>query len=419
MLPILERYEPPKRRLRIRSKKRLCVVLAILVCVVAILLIQRKASGQTKYEPYTVGYGDTYWSIARELQEDGYKPGEDIRAVVDEIIEESDIRPDELKDGDEIRIPRGFGRMARARNIKPGFFLNDELGELDPLARLLFAGLWCVADKEGRLEDRPKRIKIETLPYDDCDIDKLLDDLAESGFIVRYEVDETRYIQVENFRKHQNPHPKEAASVLPAPPENREEIKSNVKQCTSREKVVPSNGKEIKSPEKQVAKNADSLIPHPLSLNPHPLPPTPTDDDDDENKKPEKDLGTEKQPATPNEPDSGSDPYEFYSQNIRPMLPMVAELIKQYEQDLPPELLVQGMKIAVTQNVRKPRYFEKVWQNWINDGVKTMDDYKRVEAERQNKDSPRDGPKKKLDFGRFPQHDISEDQLNSLFEDIG
>lgn len=35
----------------------------------------------------------------------------------------------------------------RARNIKPGFFSNDLLPECEPLARLLFIGLWCMADK--------------------------------------------------------------------------------------------------------------------------------------------------------------------------------------------------------------------------------------------------------------------------------
>lgn len=49
--------------------------------------------------------------------------------------------------------------MAGARNIKPGFFTNDVLAACDQLARLLFAGLWTVADRAGRLEDRPKRIK--------------------------------------------------------------------------------------------------------------------------------------------------------------------------------------------------------------------------------------------------------------------
>ena len=107
--------------------------------------------------------------------------------------------------------------MARARNIKPAFFTNDHLADVHPLGRLLFIGLWTVADREGRLEDRPRRIKAEVLPYDDVDCDTLLNQLAEHGFILRYSVDSKRFIQVLKFNKHQNPHMKEAASVIPAP----------------------------------------------------------------------------------------------------------------------------------------------------------------------------------------------------------
>jgi len=110
--------------------------------------------------------------------------------------------------------------MARIRTIKPGFFLDDELAELPYAARLLFAGLWCLADREGRLEDRPKRIKAEVLPYDDEDVDALLTALAEAGFVQRYEVDGTRYIQVVNFAKHQKPNHREAASTIPPPDGN-------------------------------------------------------------------------------------------------------------------------------------------------------------------------------------------------------
>src|SRR5690606_33358623 len=111
--------------------------------------------------------------------------------------------------------------MSRARNIKPGFFKNDLLAECDPLARILFSGLWCEADREGRLEDRPKRIKVECLPYDDCDVDALLNQLADRGFIVRYVVDNQAYIQISGFTKHQNPHMREAASSIPVPNEHR------------------------------------------------------------------------------------------------------------------------------------------------------------------------------------------------------
>lgn len=107
--------------------------------------------------------------------------------------------------------------MARARNIKPSFFSNEILAECDPYARILFAGLWTIADREGRLEDRPRKIKAELLPYDDCDANILLAELEQRGFIVRYERDDEKYIQIKNFTKHQNPHHMEVASIIPAP----------------------------------------------------------------------------------------------------------------------------------------------------------------------------------------------------------
>lgn len=107
--------------------------------------------------------------------------------------------------------------MARARNIKPGFFKNEQLAECSPLARLLFAGLWCLADRDGRLEDRPKRIRAEVLPYDDGSVEDLLAELQNAGFILRYTASSGRYIQVLNFGKHQNPHHREPVSTIPAP----------------------------------------------------------------------------------------------------------------------------------------------------------------------------------------------------------
>lgn len=106
--------------------------------------------------------------------------------------------------------------MARSRNIKPGFFLNDLLAEVDPLGRLLFIGLWTIADRAGRLEDRPKKIKAAVLPYDNCDIDELLKELNKRNFIIRYEIESEKYIQITNWNKHQNPHIKEPESTIPA-----------------------------------------------------------------------------------------------------------------------------------------------------------------------------------------------------------
>lgn len=111
--------------------------------------------------------------------------------------------------------------MARARTIKPAFFTNEYLSELPYEARLLFIGLWTLADRNGRLEDRPKRIKGALFPFDSFDADNVLTMLADSPerFIVRYEVDGQRYIQITNFAKHQHVHMKESAGTIPAPGE--------------------------------------------------------------------------------------------------------------------------------------------------------------------------------------------------------
>lgn len=108
--------------------------------------------------------------------------------------------------------------MARSRNIKPGFFSNEHLAELDFATRLLFIGLWTEADREGRLEDRPRRLKMALFPADNVDLDRMLDDLDHLGFIKRYTVGELKAIQVVNWAKHQNPHVKEAKSTIPEMP---------------------------------------------------------------------------------------------------------------------------------------------------------------------------------------------------------
>lgn len=114
--------------------------------------------------------------------------------------------------------------MARTRSIKPAFFSNEVLAELPAHTRLLFIGLWTIADRDGRIEDRPKRIKAELFPYDDFDINLMLTELHNYGFIIRYVVSDINLIQINNFARHQNPHPKEQSNDYPEPPEPAENL---------------------------------------------------------------------------------------------------------------------------------------------------------------------------------------------------
>jgi len=151
----------------------------------------------------------------------------------------------------------------RARNIKPGFFKNEKLATKNPLARILFQGLWCMADREGRLEDRPARIKAEILPYDTCDIESLLSSLAEGDdpFILRYESEGRQYIQVIHFLKHQHPHWRENKSTIPAPDKPR----AGLRLALGQPQTSPGQ-----APDRPWESPADSLIPDSLipdSLN--------------------------------------------------------------------------------------------------------------------------------------------------------
>jgi hypothetical protein len=151
--------------------------------------------------------------------------------------------------------------MARARNIKPKFFKNDDLADLGPLAQLLFAGLWCLADKDGRMEDKPRFIKAEIFPYYECDVNGELTKLERLGFVKRYTTKGIGVIEVLNFKKHQTPHHTEKASELPA-----EEPESAAKPHGITTPEI--NGESTVNSPKQDGENPpDSLIPDSLSTD--------------------------------------------------------------------------------------------------------------------------------------------------------
>lgn len=105
--------------------------------------------------------------------------------------------------------------MARARNIKPSFFINENLVELSFETRLLFIGLWTLADRQGYLEDKPKKIKMALFPADDVNVDQMLSELQEHKFLIRYVANNRKCIFLPKFAKHQNPHHKESINDVP------------------------------------------------------------------------------------------------------------------------------------------------------------------------------------------------------------
>ena len=130
----------------------------------------------------------------------------------------------------------------RARSLKPSIFKNELLAVADPVYMVTFIGLWCAADREGRLEDRPARLHFEINPgraYEDTV--QALAWLADKEFIQRYQVDGADYIAIPAFVKHQKPHQNEKPSTLPEPP-LATKVASACDQGTKHLALTPDSG---------------------------------------------------------------------------------------------------------------------------------------------------------------------------------
>jgi uncharacterized phage protein (TIGR02220 family) len=117
--------------------------------------------------------------------------------------------------------------MARIRTIKPEFFRNlklyrAEVEEKLPL-RLAFAGLWTASDRAGRFKWVPETLKLDCLPYDNCDFSRVLDALWTRGYIEKYALTEDEktdfYGYVPTWEEHQHINNREQESNLPNPHE--------------------------------------------------------------------------------------------------------------------------------------------------------------------------------------------------------
>lgn len=108
--------------------------------------------------------------------------------------------------------------MMKIRSIRPEFFADPTMADLDPLARLLYIGLWCYVDDDGRGEWLPKQIDGQIFPLEDVDIHALLEQLVRSERIIRYTDGDREYFYIPTIPSHQKPN-RRYDSKLPDPAE--------------------------------------------------------------------------------------------------------------------------------------------------------------------------------------------------------
>jgi hypothetical protein len=134
----------------------------------------------------------------------------------------------------------------RTRTIAPGFWKNPELARCDAYARLMFAALWGLADRSGRLEDRPERIRAEAFPFEPAiDPDALLWQLHRQGLAVRYVTGAgQQLVEIPRFNRYQRPYTGEPPSELPASSDPGCSLR--IPQSETNSRVTRSNTQELR-----------------------------------------------------------------------------------------------------------------------------------------------------------------------------
>lgn len=107
--------------------------------------------------------------------------------------------------------------MSRIRSVHPGLFTDEAFMVASAYARVLLIGLWTEADDQGVFEWKPLTIKARLLPVDAVEIVGLLEELQQSGSILRFEAEGKPYGAIKNFRKFQRPQKPNAIHPLPEP----------------------------------------------------------------------------------------------------------------------------------------------------------------------------------------------------------
>jgi uncharacterized phage protein (TIGR02220 family) len=98
--------------------------------------------------------------------------------------------------------------MARIRTVKPEFFRDEDLQDLEAkhpgsYPMLVYAGLWGHCDKNGVFEWRPRTLKLDILPFLTFDMVQTLAILSDGKFISSWMVGEDTYGFIPKFTEHQ------------------------------------------------------------------------------------------------------------------------------------------------------------------------------------------------------------------------
>ena len=97
--------------------------------------------------------------------------------------------------------------MARKRMIDPNIWQSEDFSKLSTLGKLVFIGLFSLADDEGRGRSNPVYLKSTLFPYEEgirsTDIDKTLSEISSNMSVIFYSCDGSSYYSLYNWNTWQ------------------------------------------------------------------------------------------------------------------------------------------------------------------------------------------------------------------------
>ena len=139
--------------------------------------------------------------------------------------------------------------MARKRMIDPNIWESEDFSTLSMLGKILFIGLFSLADDEGRGKANPAFIRSKLFPYTAekvrvADIETALSEIAHSMSVTFYTVDGSQYYALthwENWQKIDRPSP----STIPAPEDGEPfvEDSSNIRRGLDEDSLLIEKNK--------------------------------------------------------------------------------------------------------------------------------------------------------------------------------
>ncbi len=142
--------------------------------------------------------------------------------------------------------------MARKRMIDPNIWQSEDFSKLSTLGKLVFIGLFSLADDEGRGRCNPVYLKSTLFPYEEgirsADIDKTLSEISSNMSVIFYSCDGSSYYSLYNWNTWQKID-KPSQSKIPEYDEKTMQILFDEHSTNNRRGVPPKrkedNRKEI------------------------------------------------------------------------------------------------------------------------------------------------------------------------------